>query len=428
MKEIGIGLLGAGTVGRGLIEILETEGERIASRTGVRPVLRRVADRSFQKKPVLSAYAPTASIDEVIDDASVELVVELMGGLDPAGTAILKALRAGKSVVTANKALIAARSAEIFEAIAEGRKKNPATTIGFEAAVGGALPLVRNMRLIWSAGGMQRMVGILNGTCNFIITRMQDDGMEYAEALKLAQQKGFAEADPSFDVSGKDAAQKLAILSMLAFDVAVRDSDIVVEGIESFHRVDHELARKMGRVIRLLAIARRVDDRLLLRVHPAMIPANHLLADVRDEFNALFIEERYAGPSLIVGRGAGALPTAAAVLSDLVAIGSGSANRWVGDLQPLKSLEDARYRFYFRFRTVDRPGVLARIAGVLAEHDISIATMHQEEGREPVDVVIVTHEASESAVRSAVSKIDGGEIILAPTVVIRMEDNPDASL
>ncbi len=427
MKEIGIGLLGAGTVGRGLIEILEAEGRRIASRTGVNIVLRRVADRSFQKKPVLAAYAPTDSIDEVIDDPSVDVVVELIGGLDTAGPAIQRALRAGKSVVTANKALIAAQATDIFEAIAEGRKKNETTTIGFEAAVGGALPLVRNMRLIWSAGGMQRMVGILNGTCNFIISRMQD-GMEYAEALKLAQEKGFAEADPTFDVSGMDAAQKLAILSMLAFDVMVRDTDVHVEGIEGFHRVDHELARKMGRVIRLLAIARRIDDRLLLRVHPAMIPANHLLADVRDELNALFVDEQYAGPSLIVGSGAGALPTAAAVLSDLVAIGSGSANRWVGELEPLKSLEDARYRFYFRFRTVDRSGVLARIAGVLARHDISIATMHQEEGREPVDVVIVTHEASESAVRSAIAEIDGDEIILAPSVVIRMEDNPDASL
>lgn len=440
-KEIKIGLLGGGTVGQGLIQIIETESNRICMRTGLKLIIHRVADRSYSKKPSLNQYKPTDSIDEVIQDAEVDIVVELMGGQEPAGSAILNSLRSGKSVVTANKALLAARSKEIFEAVAEGRKKNANTAIGFEAAVGGALPLIRNMRLIWASGGIDRMVGILNGTCNFIISRMEDDNMEYAAALKLAQQKGFAEADPSFDVSGRDAAQKLAILSMLAFDISVSDSDIQVEGIESFQKVDHDLARKMGRTIRLLAIAKRNNDQLLLRVHPAMILKSHLLSDVKNEFNALALDDRYSGPSLIVGSGAGALPTAAAVLSDIVAIGTGSAGHWVGSLKSPKLIDDAQYRFYIRFRTVDRPGVLARIAGVLAEYQISIATMHQEmqesnsekiEQSEPVDVVIVTHIANESAVRSAIAKIDKDEtnsnrIILAPSVVIRLEDNLDAS-
>ncbi|MBW7856840.1 MAG: homoserine dehydrogenase [Leptonema sp. (in: Bacteria)] len=440
-KEIKIGLLGGGTVGQGLINIIETESNRICSRTGLKLTIEKVADRSYLKKPILKQYKPTDSIDEVIHDPNIDIVVELIGGQEPAGTAILTALRLGKSVVTANKALLAARSKEIFDAVLEGQKKNANTAIGFEAAVGGALPLIRNMRLIWASGGIDRMVGILNGTCNFIISRMEDDNMEYAAALKLAQQKGFAEADPTFDVSGRDTAQKLAILSMLAFDVSVSDTDIQVEGIESFQKVDHDFARKMGRSIRLLAIAKRQDDRLLLRVHPAMIPKSHLLSDVKNEFNALALDNRYSGPSLIVGSGAGALPTAAAVLSDIVAIGTGSVGHWVGDLKTAKLIDDAQYRFYIRFRTVDRPGVLARIASVLAEFQISIATMHQEmqesdnqkiENVEPVDVVIVTHNANESAVRSAIAKIDNdsnatNSIILAPSVIIRLEDTLDAS-
>lgn len=428
MTEIRIGLLGAGTVGRGLIEILSQEADHMEARFGLRPRVVRVADRSFQKKPILAPFRPTASVMEVVEDPDVDVVVELMGGLDPAGPAILAALRSGRSVVTANKALIAGRQEELFAALHEGQERNPNASLGFEAAVGGALPLVRNMRLLWAAGGVEGMVGILNGTCNFIITRMQEDGMEYAGALRLAQEKGFAEADPTFDVSGRDAAQKLAILSMLAFDCTVPESAIHVEGIDRFDRVDLEMARKMGRVIRLLAIARREGSRVLLRVHPAMIPASHLLADVRDEFNALFLRDRYAGPSLIVGRGAGALPTAAAVLSDVMAIATGSRDRWVGALKPVDGVDDAECRFYFRFRTQDRPGVLASVAGVLAEHGISIATMHQEEGPEPVNVVIVTHEARESAVHAAIRVIDGSAPVLAPTVVVRLEDNPDASL
>lgn len=428
MKEIRIGLLGAGTVGRGLIDILAQEADHIQARSGLRPRIVRVADRSHETKAFLAPFRPTSSVMDVVDDPDVDVVVELLGGMDPAGPAILRALRSGRSVVTANKALIAGRQGEIFSALHEGQKINAGLSLGFEAAVGGALPLVRNMRLMWAAGGVERMVGILNGTCNFIITRMQEDGMEYADALRLAQEKGFAEADPTFDVSGRDAAQKLAILSMLAFDGAVPEDAIHVEGIDRFHRVDLEMARKMGRVIRLLALARKEGSRVLLRVHPAMIPANHLLADVRDEFNALFLRDRYAGPSLIVGRGAGSLPTASAVLSDIMAIGSGTRDRWVGDLRPVEVIDDAEYRFYFRFRTQDRPGVLASVAGALAEHGISIATMHQEEGPEPVNVVIVTHEAHESAVRKAIVAIDGAPHILAPTVIVRLEDNPDASL
>ena len=427
MKQVRIGLIGAGTVGQGLIQILEKEGDSIAKRTGVQVVVSRVADRSYQKKPILASYHPTDSIDDVITDSSVDIVVELIGGVDAASKVVISSLQNGKSVVSANKALIAVRSADIFAAIDEGQKRNPNTTIGFEAAVGGALPLVRNMRLIWSAGKIKKMTGILNGTCNYIMTQMQEQGSEYEAALKMAQSLGFAEADPTFDVSGKDAAQKLAILAMLAFDVSVADRDVVTEGIENLHRVDHEIAKKMGRVIRLLAVATRSSDGLLLRVHPAMVPANHLLADVRNELNALYTEDEYSGPSFIVGSGAGALPTAAAVLSDIVAIGTGSMNRWVGDLQPLKSLTKISYRFYFRFRTVDRPGVLAHIAGILAKYSISIASMHQEEGTEPVDVVIVTHRADENDVALAIAEIDKGQMILAKTVIIRMEDNTNAS-
>tara|TARA_B100001939_G_scaffold348205_1_gene374017 strand:+ start:54545 stop:55825 length:1281 start_codon:yes stop_codon:yes gene_type:complete len=422
VRELRIALLGAGTVGRGLIELIQNRAQALQGRTGTSIKIVAVADRSHERKSFLYNQEFHVSNDAraVIERDDVDVVVELIGGLEPAREWILHALRSGKHVVTANKALLANHGAEIF-----AQAHQAGVEIGFEAAVAGALPVIRNLRRVWVGSDMHEMFGILNGTCNFIITRMQKEDMAYEDALKIAQEKGFAEADPTFDVSGRDAAQKLAILSTLAFDHLVQESDIRVEGITELSPLDHAMAMRMGKVIRLLAVAKKKDDGYHLRVHPALISAKHLLASVEEENNALFTDDPFSGPTMIVGRGAGAYPTASAVLSDIAAIArnpQGEPEVWVSGTDSLQCASDASYRFYLRFRTLDRAGVLAAISKVLADHEISIATMHQEEGPEPVDVVIVTHGARESKLAGALKIINDMEIVRAPTVALRLEE------
>jgi homoserine dehydrogenase len=419
-KRIRLGILGAGTVGQSLIKIIEKEQNRILRNHGISIEISKVGDRSFEKKELLKKYNCTKNLNEVIEDKEIDIIVELIGGIEPARELVIKAIENHKSIVTANKALLANHGKTIFELIKQKQQNNIPITIGFEASVGGALPIIKNLRRMWSFGNIHSLVGILNGTCNYIISKMEE-GLEYHEALKLAQEKGFAEADPTFDVSGKDAGQKLAIISSLASGCWIEEKDIIIEGIEKIQKIDHEIAQKWGMVIRLIAISRFYHDQLLLRVHPALISKNHLLADVRNEYNALFVEEEYSGSTFIVGRGAGGFPTASAVLADIVSIASGSKNLWFQEFGSTKIIQDADYRFYLRFQTIDKPGVLAAISRVLADFNISIASMHQEEGEEPVNVVIFTHECKESAISRALEVINQKkEIILAPTIVLRV--------
>jgi homoserine dehydrogenase len=419
-KRIRLGILGAGTVGQSLIKIIEKEQNRILRNHGISIEISKVGDRSFEKKEILKKYNCTKNLNEVIEDKEIDIIVELIGGIEPARELIIKAIENHKSIVTANKALLANHGKTIFELIKQKQQNNIPITIGFEASVGGALPIIKNLRRMWSFGNIHSLVGILNGTCNFIISKMEE-GLEYQEALKLAQEKGFAEADPTFDVSGKDAGQKLAIISSLASGCWIEEKDIIIEGIEKIQKIDHEIAQKWGMVIRLIAISRFYHDQLLLRVHPALISKNHLLADVRNEYNALFVEEEYSGSTFIVGKGAGGFPTASAVLADIVSIASGSTNLWFQEFGSTKLIQDADYRFYLRFQTIDKPGVLAAISRVLADFNISIASMHQEEGEEPVNVVIFTHECKESAISRALEVINQKkEIILAPTILLRV--------
>jgi len=419
-KRIRLGILGAGTVGQSLIKIIEKEQNRILRNHGISIEISKVGDRSFEKKELLKKYNCTKNLNEVIEDKEIDIIVELIGGIEPTRELVIKAIENHKSIVTANKALLANHGKTIFELIKQKQQNNIPITIGFEASVGGALPIIKNLRRMWSFGNIHSLVGILNGTCNFIISKMEE-GLEYQEALKLAQEKGFAEADPTFDVSGKDAGQKLAIISSLASGCWIEEKDIIIEGIEKIQKIDHEIAQKWGMVIRLIAISRFYHDQLLLRVHPALISKNHLLADVRNEYNALFVEEEYSGSTFIVGKGAGGFPTASAVLADIVSIASGSKNLWFQEFGSTKLIQDADYRFYLRFQTIDKPGVLAAISRVLADFNISIASMHQEEGEEPVNVVIFTHECKESAISRALEVINQKkEIILAPTIVLRV--------
>lgn len=420
MKQIKIGILGAGTVGGSLIKIIEKEKQRILQNHGLEIILKKIGDRSYKKKEFLRNYDCTDNLEEIVQDKEINIVVELLGGIEPAFSLLMQALENQKSIVTANKALLANKGKEVFEKLKKIQKQNPKITIGFEASVGGALPIIKNLRRIWSFGQIQSLIGILNGTCNFIISRIEE-GMEYNDALKLAQDKGFAEADPTFDVSGKDAGQKLAIISSLAYGCWLEEIHIQIEGIEKIKKIDYEIANKNHMRIRLLAISKKIGQNLLLRVHPTLIHKNHLLSDVRNEFNALLVEEEYSGTTMIVGKGAGGFPTASAVLADIVSIASGSSNLWFYDFSNYTLIDDGDYKFYLRFQTVDRTGVLAFISKILAENQISIASMHQEEGEEPVNVIIFTHTCKESSVYRAIRLIDQNkEIILFPTTIIRI--------
>jgi homoserine dehydrogenase len=413
-----IGLLGAGTVGQSLIEIIHADREQIARRTGLSLEIKAVFDRSYQKKPRLIGMNAGADPSIVLDDPEISVVIELIGGVTTAKDLITRALSAGKSVVSANKALLASEAGPALFALAASK----GVRIGFEAAVAGAIPVIRAMRMHYVSGHVRSLHGILNGTCNFIITRMESEGMDYAAALKLAQEKGFAEADPAFDVSGKDAAQKLAILAGLMFDSYVPEGALQVEGIESIRSVDLRIARRMGYVIRLLGVARRTEEGALLRVHPAMVPENHILASVKEERNAVFLDSTTAGPALLVGKGAGGTPTATAVLSDLIDVAVNKQGPAIFQGSTLRICPQSSYRFYLRLQTKDQPGVLAEIARVLADHRISIASFHQEEGPEPVQLVLITHHAPETAMKQALEHIDALSCVVLPSVMIRKED------
>lgn len=422
MNPIQIGLCGLGVVGRGVLEILRTEQEFLRPRSGLDLRVRRVFDRSWRRKEAaLAGIEATDNPDEILNDPEIDIVVELMGGIDPARKIVSSAIEKGKAVVTANKALLARHGNEIFR-LARERKVG----FGFEAAVAGGLPVIQNMRRGLIANEVRGISGILNGTCNFILTRMQEEGMDYAAALQLAQQRGFAERDPSFDVDGHDAAQKLAILSALAFDSAIREEAVITEGIRHVRQIDLEFARSFGRTVRLLAVARQTDEeRLIMRVHPAMIPLNHPLAAVRDEKNAVFFDASNSGPTLITGPGAGARPTAAAVISDLVFLARSrpdSSEIWLSGSEMPQMHTDYWYRFYLRFETRDQPGVLAEITRLLAQEEISIASVRQPETDEPIQVVVTTHEAQEERMQSALSQLNQAAFMLAPAAMIRLED------
>jgi len=420
VKRVNIGIFGLGTVGQGVLQSLRERGESLKARTGIDFHVKAVCDRSYKKKGTVLKNIHASDNPSIIhDDPEIDIVLELMGGIEPAKSHIVKSLLAGQSVVTANKALLAAHGEEIFK-LAQDKFLH----IGFEAAVAGALPVIKTLRRTLVINQIHGIYGILNGTCNFIITKMQNESMDYDEALKLAQDKGFAEADPSFDVNGNDAGQKLALLSGIAFDTFISEDSVQVEGIAEIRQMDLSIAESMGWIIRLLGIAKISDDgSCLLRVHPAMIPENHILAHVQDEKNAVLFDSSHSGPSLIMGNGAGSLPTAAAVISDLVSISKNTEPEiWMSSANSIKMVKDYRYRFYLRFQTRDKTGVLAEIAEILAKNDISITTVHQQEGEEPVDVVVTTHEAWESSIRNAIKTIDALPIILAPTVSIRIID------
>ena len=431
MKEIRIGLLGLGTVGSGVVKILQAQGRELEERAGCRLTLHCIADPDLTRPRegldlTVLPLAPDAV--RVLGDPAIQIVVELVGGLEPARSFILKAIQAGKHVVTANKALLAHHGGELFE---EARARG--VMLGFEAAVAGGIPLIRAVKDGLVANRILAVFGIVNGTSNYILTKMTDEGREFASVLKEAQAKGYAEADPTLDVEGLDSAHKLQILAILAFRTGVDLKEIHTEGITMVTPQDIAYAAELGYRIKLLAIAKASDGGLEVRVHPTMIPASSPLAAVSGVFNAVFITGDAVGDLMFYGRGAGQMPTASAVWSDIVEIARRLAHGLLAlplDLPavsarslPLRPMEEIRSAYYLRVMAMDRPGVLSQVAGVLGQHDISIASVIQK-GRaavEAVPVVMMTHEARERDMRQALAAIDRLPVVAGPTMMIRVE-------
>lgn len=433
MDAIGVGVVGWGTVGSGVIRILQENAEVIESRLGCRLELKRVADLDLVRpRPVqVAPELLTSRVDDILDDPDIQIVVELMGGLGAAREVICSALARKKHVVTANKALLAHCGNELF-AVARQNER----TIGFEASVAGGIPFIKALREGLAANRMGTIFGILNGTANYILTRMTESGLDFEHALKEAQEKGYAEANPALDVEGIDAAHKLAIASAIAFGTPIQFESVYTEGISRIEPLDIQFGEEFGYQLKLLAIARNTDGRIEMRVHPTLIPHRHVLAGVKGAYNAVHIEGNAVGDIMLYGMGAGMMPTGSAVVSDLIDLGRDILLKTPCRIPPLgslpdrlsmidiKAIADVTTCYYFRFAAVDRPGVLSKIAGILGTHQISVAAVIQK-GRQvegAVPIVMLTHEAIESNVRSALAEVDRLDVVLAPTQLIRVED------
>ncbi|HVM03717.1 MAG TPA: homoserine dehydrogenase [Acidimicrobiales bacterium] len=402
LQPVRIGLLGCGNVGGALVQLLTGDADGVAHRTGLRFEVRRVAVRNVARERVveLPDGCLTHDAESVVSDPDVDVVVELIGGIEPARKLVLAALKQGKPVVTANKELLANVGAELFEAAATA-----GVDLLYEASVAGGIPLIRPLRESLAGERITRIMGIVNGTTNYILTRMTEDGASYGDALAEAQGLGYAERDPTADVEGFDAGAKAAILASIAFGVNVVAGDVYREGISGITPGDIDVARRLGYVVKLLAIVEKVDDAVAVRVHPAMIPVTHPLASVRDSFNAVFVEGEAVGELMLYGRGAGGLPTASAVLGDLVDAAHNLRSRSSGRTGTLRqgrfrAIDELSSQYYLNLDVVDRPGVLAAVATVFGEHGVSIRSMEQEGLGDEARLVFITHRARERDVQA----------------------------
>jgi homoserine dehydrogenase len=424
-KRVRVALLGCGTVGTEVVRLLHDQAADLTARVGAELELVGIAVRRPGRDrgplPVAADLFTTDALGLVKRD-DVDVVVEVVGGIEPSRTWLVEALRAGKSVVTANKALLAEDGATLHAAAAEG-----GADLYFEAAVAGAIPLLRPLRDSLQGDRITRVTGIVNGTTNYILSSMDASGAGFSEALDEATELGYAEPDPTADVEGFDAAAKAAILASLAFHTRVTAADVYREGITEVTAADVASAKEMGCTIKLLCIATRTDDSVSVRVHPAMIPRSHPLAGVGDAFNAVFVEASAAGQLMFYGRGAGGAPTASAVLGDLVTV---ARNRLTGlraagesayaDLR-IRSMGEVVTRYHISLDVADRAGVLATVAGVFAKHDVSIATVRQSGRGNDAILVIVTHGAPDAALTATVEELRQLEIVRSIASVLRVE-------
>ncbi|MBW1668294.1 MAG: homoserine dehydrogenase [Deltaproteobacteria bacterium] len=431
-NSIKVGIIGFGTVGSGTVEVLQKNRDIIRDRVGWEITVKKIADLDISSDRGISIDPDllTTEAMEVIADPEIQIVVELIGGIDKAKEYILRAMEKGKHVVTANKALLAEHGKEIYEAA----EKNE-VSLAFEASVGGGIPVVRSLREGLSANRIHSIMGILNGTSNYILTRMTQKGLPYTKAVEEAIEHGYAEDPPTLDVDGTDAAHKLAILISIVFGVPVTFKDIYREGIDRLTPEDIQFAGELGYCLKLLAIARDLGDAVDARVHPAMVPLNHIMANVNGVYNAIYMEGDFVGPNLYYGLGAGRKPTGSAVVSDLIYLARQIRQGIKQVIPPLAHVHPRRDKvlvqpvqelmtpYYFRFSALDRPGVLSKISGILGENGISISSVIQK-GRDlngSVPLVMLTHEAKESNVINALSQMNGLEILTDKTMMIRVE-------
>lgn len=434
MERVCVGLIGFGTVGTGVVRVLQDNREAIRRRLGADLRLKRVVDQDWERDRGLRVPQEMMSRDprEVLTDPEISIVVELIGGEEPARSLILEAIRAGKHVVTANKALLASHGNEIFEC-AQLR----GVDVAFEGAVCGGIPVIRAIKEGLAANRIQAIRGIVNGTSNYILSEMTSGGQDFRTALAQAQRLGYAEADPTLDVEGIDAAHKLAILIALAYGTKIHFQEIYVEGISHIEPVDISFAMELGYRIKLLALSKCQEGQVEARVHPAMVPVGSPISTVDGVYNALQIEGDAVGSTFFYGMGAGMMPTASAVVADIVELArnciKGISQRvpslafsWdeLRDLR-IRPMEDILTNYYLRFTAVDQPGVLSAISGVLARHDISILSVVQKGRRAQsgVPIVMMTHEAREGAIREALKEIEDLPVTMGKTQLIRIEDD-----
>ncbi len=439
MKQINVGIVGYGVVGNGVAKILEEKKDIIKKRAGIEINLKKVFTRTWNKEfPFpLKENQKAKNLNEIIENEEIDIVVELVGGVEFPFEILKKSIENGKHVVTANKALLAEMGKELFLKAEENGIR-----IGFEAAVAGGIPIIRALREGLVANDIKNIYGILNGTTNFILTNMYKEGRNFEEVLKEAQELGYAEADPTLDINGTDAAHKIAILASLSFGGFLNFSEVYIEGIENIQAIDIELGKELGYILKLIAISKAHNGEIEVRVHPTFIPESNPLASVDGVFNAVMVEGDNVGETMFYGKGAGMLPTASAVVSDIVDIGKSisigvgreieitSMNWEHKDLNLIKA-QDFYTRYYLRFTVPDVIGILAKIAHVFAHYNISIAAVIQKEkvvnkfktkNQKVVPLVILTHTASENNIQSAIKEIEEKNITAEKTVIIRVED------
>ncbi len=419
-------MLGCGVVGSSVARLLHEDSGDFAARSGATLELTKVAVRDIStKRDHVSASIVTTDASSVVNDPSIDIVIEVMGGIEPARELLLTAIRNKKSVITANKALLAVHGAELFDAA----DKN-GVDLYYEAAVGGAIPILRPMRESIVGDHVHRVMGIVNGTTNYILTKMDEEGSAFADVLKEAQALGFAEADPTADIEGHDAAAKAAILAGLAFHTRVTSSDVNCEGISKISARDVAVAREMDHVIKLLAIAELTsDNQVSVRVHPTLISRQHPLASVRNAFNAVFVEAESAGELMFYGRGAGGAPTASAILGDVIAVarnktrgGEGHGESDYADIS-IAPIDNVNSRYLIRLDVADKPGVLATVAQLFASNNVSIETVRQSGRGNSAELIVATHSAPESSLKKTVASLSKSDVVKSVESVLHIESS-----
>ncbi|MFW0966968.1 MAG: homoserine dehydrogenase [Thermacetogeniaceae bacterium] len=429
--SIGVGLLGLGTIGSGVVKLLRENNAQIEQRLGRRVKIKKVLERDPEKLAILELPSEmlAGSFDEILDDPAIQIIIELLGGIEPSRTYIKEALLKGKHVVTANKDVIAAHGKELFEAATEGK-----ADLYFEASVGGGIPVLHALKENLTANKIQEVIGIVNGTTNYILTRMHDEHVEFEQVLQEAQRAGYAESDPTSDIEGYDAARKIAILASIAFNTRVTPDEVLVEGITRITPEDINYARELGYVIKLLAIAKDFNDEIEVRVHPAFLPAEHPLSAVQGVFNAVYIYGNAVGETMFYGQGAGQMPTASAVVGDLMEIVRNLETNSTGRFPCTCYLEkkilpigQIQTKYYLRLIVKDKPGVLASIAGVMGNHQVGIASVIQKRTlvvneERMAEIVLITHEVLEQDIQDALAVLRGLSIVGSIENVIRVEE------